>query len=119
MTQEQMSKIALLRDKLRRERNIKKTLPVSEHNGVVFTEVEGVTVTIGSGGGIDIPAVRTYRENPLDAATIADILFRKQQERDEDDPTRATSLETGHLSPRVNVAGRCENKACRCNSKTR
>jgi hypothetical protein len=119
MTDKQITRMALLQDKLRQERNIKKLLPVSEHNGLVFTQVEGVTLTIGSNGGIDIPAVRTYRENPLKAASIADIPFRKQHERDEDNPARASAYETSHLSPRVNSAGRCENKACRCNSETR
>jgi len=114
-----MTTIRLLQDKLRRERNITRPLSVSEHDGVVFTEVEGVTVTIGVGGGIDIPAVRTYRESPLDAAAIANTLFRKQHEHDEDDPARASAYETGHFSPRVNFAGRCENQACRCNLKTR
>jgi hypothetical protein len=114
----QKTALSLLQDKLQKERNIKTPLPQSEHNGFVFTEVGGVTVRIGSNGGIDIPAVRTYREHPSDAAAIADILFRKQHERDEDDPARARGFETGHLSPRVNFAGRCEEKACRCNSRT-
>lgn len=114
MTDKQREAIRLLQDKLRQERNIKTMLPVSEHNDCVFTEVEGVTVTIGRDGGFEIPAVRTYREHPLDAAAIADILFRKQRERYDDDPARAGAFKTGHLSPRVNFAGRCENKACRC-----
>jgi hypothetical protein len=119
MTEKQKTALGLLQDKLRQERKIKTPLPQSEHNGFVFTEVGGVTVRIGSNGGIEIPAVRTYRQHPLDAAVIADTLFRKQHERDEDDPARVGAFETGHLSPRVDFDGQCENKACRCNSKAR
>ena len=68
MTDEQTKIMTLLQRKLLRKRNIKTSLPVSEHNGLVFTEVEGVTVTIGSNGGIDIPAVRTFRDDPLDSS---------------------------------------------------
>ena len=119
MTGKQATAIMLLQRKLQPERNIKTTLHVTEHNGLVFTEVEGVTVTIGSNGGIDITAVRTFRDNPLDAAAAADMLFGKQYERDEDDLARAGAFSTSHLSPRVNFAGQCENKACRCNSQAR
>ena len=48
MTDKLATTITLLQHKLRQERNIKETLHVSEHNGFVFTEVEGVSVTIGS-----------------------------------------------------------------------
>lgn len=119
MTERQKIALSHLQDKLRKERNIKTPLSQSEHNGFVFTEVGGVTVTIGSNGGVAVPAVRTYREHPLDAAAMADILFRKQHERDEDNPARASAFETGHLSPRVDFNGWCENRACRCNLKTR
>ena len=56
-----MTKIRLLQDKLRQERNIKRTLPVREHNGLVFTEVEGVTVTIGIGKSTYLPSEHTGR----------------------------------------------------------
>jgi hypothetical protein len=94
MNEKQKAALSLLQDKLRKERNIKTTLPQSEHKGFVFTEVGGVTVTIGNKGGIEIPAVRTYRQHPLVAAVMADTLFRKQHERDEDDPARASGFET-------------------------
>jgi hypothetical protein len=118
MTPKQETIIALLQDKLRRERNIRQTLPEKENNGIVFVEVQGVTVAIGKNGGIDIPSVRTYCNPPLDAAARADILFREQHERDENAPERAGAFKTGHLGPRVSLAGRCDQRACHCWSST-
>ena len=51
MTEKQKTALSLLQDKLRKERNIRTPLSQREHNGFVFTEVEGVTVRIGSKGG--------------------------------------------------------------------
>ena len=103
MTEKQKTALSLLQSKLRKERNIKTLPPQSERNGVVFTEVEGVTVTIGGNGGIEIPSVRTYREHPLHATDIADILFRRQHECDEEDSARASAYENWPASARVSI----------------
>jgi hypothetical protein len=117
MTVKQKTALSRLQDKLRKERNIKTPLSQTEHNGFVFTEVGGVTVRIGSNGGIDIPAVRTYREHPLDAAVIADTLFfasstnaTKATQREQVPSKRATSARgsvlTGWARTRPAVATR-------------
>src|SRR5205814_8860536 len=102
-------------EKLREKRRILKKLPVDEYNGDVFTEVNGVNVKIGRAGGIELPAVRTYRD-PLDAAVNADTYFSQQRERAEANPKAAT-FRTGHFHPRFNPrTQRCagELKCPRC-----
>jgi hypothetical protein len=85
----------------------KQTLPISEYNGDVLTEIDGVTVKIGPSGGIEVPSLRSYLD-PFEAAVDAGGRFRRQQERDDRNPERAATFTTGHLNPRWDPSsGRC------------
>jgi hypothetical protein len=105
-----------LESELRARRGITKSLPDKgesrEH--CFFTEVEGVTVIIGQRGGIQLPAVRTYHKNPIDAAVYADDEFRKQDTH----ASTASHYDSGHLGPIVDTDWQCENKACPCKSES-
>jgi hypothetical protein len=110
----QKTALSLLQDKLQKERNIKTPLPQSEHNGFVFTEVGGVTVRIGSNRGIDIPAVRTYREHPSHAAPSRTYFFanstnatkttRREQEASRRGTSARVSILQGDAKRRLAVA---------------
>lgn len=93
MTDKQESTVRQLR------RRIKQELTMREYGRDVFTEVQGVTVKIGPGGGIDLPAIRHYTD-ALEAAIDAGGIFRRQRERDDANPTRAERFKTGHYNPR-------------------
>jgi hypothetical protein len=88
----------------------------SENGKYCFTEVQGVTVIIGPGGGYQIPSVRTYPETgrpgetALDAAVYADDFFRKQEKRG--------SYDTGHVGSIVGTDWRCNASICHCNKES-
>lgn len=116
MTAKQREIITRLQEVLRAKRRITEKLPITEHEGDVFTEVKGATVRIGRAGGIDLLAVRSYLD-AFDAAVSADMLFAQQQERDVANPSRASAFRTGHFNPRVDaITMRCsgDRKCPRC-----
>ncbi len=88
----------------------------SEDGKYLFTEVEGVTIIIGSGGGYQIPAVRTYPETgkpgetALDAAVFADDYFRRQDKR--------RDCDTGHLGSVVATDWKCNAPSCPCQQES-
>ena len=116
MNSAQKKAIEKLRTELLSRRKTAESPPI-ESDGFVFTEVEGVTVLIGDRGGYRIPAVRTYRQSPLEAAAIAKELFDAQWERDRENLEEASERVTGHFSGRVNPQWYCDNKACPCHSQ--
>jgi hypothetical protein len=108
-----------LQQELRTKRQIVTALSdkgESEDGKYFFTEVEGVTVIIGPGGGYQIPAVRTYSETgrpgetALDAAVYADDFFRRQGKRGDYD--------TGHVGSIVGTDWRCNAPSCPCNKES-
>ena len=114
MTDRQQAGIARLEDTLRTKRGITGPLPNRGNNasGFLFTEVKGITVTIGPMGGYGVPAVRTYPgtgkagETALDAAVYADEFWANQQKQG--------IFETGHDGPLVDPDGTCRNGSCPC-----
>jgi hypothetical protein len=108
----------LLQLELRARRGIVNPLPdkgESEGGKYFFTDVQGVTVIIGLGGGYQIPAVRSYPETgkpgetALDAAVCADEHFKKQEKSD---------CSTGHFGPVVNTEWSCNDVSCHCNKES-
>lgn len=114
MSRQQEASIARLQDALRIKRGI--TMPLrncgSNASGFLFTEVNGVTVTIGPRGGYGVPAIRRYPETgkpgetALDAAVYADEFWEKQQKQG--------NFETGHDGPLVHPDGTCRSSTCPC-----
>jgi hypothetical protein len=93
-----------------------------ESDGHVITVVEGVSVTIGPGGGFNIPAVRTYANgsdkyaDTFEAVVNADKCWKKQKERLRN---REFDLEKGkgHSKPIVDAAWGCGSADCPCRSE--
>ena|SRR5271166_2711589 len=107
-----------LRAELGSRRKTTEGLPIKgEGDGFVFTEVDGVTVTVGEDGGYHVPAVRTYRQSSLGAALTARELFDRQWERDRKNLLKAIGRVTGHLGPIVNVDWCCDDQECFCRSE--
>jgi hypothetical protein len=52
-----------------------------------FMDVEGVTVVVGTEGGYDIPAIRSY-DDAFTAASNAPRLWNQQKRRDDADHRR-------------------------------
>lgn len=95
---------------------LNQVLRIEEYGGEVFMENQGVTVKIGPEGGIEVPSLRSYGD-PFEAAVDAGALFRRQQERDDKNPTQAATFTTGHFNPRWDPrTRRCSgNRICpRC-----
>ena len=112
-------RIIQLRNELLSLRGITQPLQViSEDNGYVFTEVEGITVVLikraspKAFGGYILPAVMTYLETgqrpqtSLDAAVWADQRFAAQ--------SGAAVGQRGHLGPIVATSWRCAIENCPC-----
>jgi hypothetical protein len=75
-----------LQQDLRTSRQIVTPLAVkgeSEDGKYFFSEVEGVTVIIGPGGGYQIPAVRTYPETGKPGETALDAAVYAEAEADD------------------------------------
>lgn len=89
-----------------------------ESRGILFADVDGVTLMVYRDGLISIPAVRTYHPpkypTPIIAATLATELWTKQKARDDSNPDLAQSRRTGHLGPIVDLDLKCRNKICPC-----
>jgi hypothetical protein len=107
-----------LQEALRERRKIMTPLTdkgESEDGKYLFTEVEGVTIIIGPGGGYQIPAVRTYPETgtpgetALDAAIYADDYFRVQENR--------RYCDTGHFGSIVATNWKCNAPSCPCHQE--
>jgi hypothetical protein len=90
----------------------------SESRGVLFGEVDGITLVVYPNGLISIPAVRTYHPpnypTPVIAAASAKELWARQKARDDAQPDLAKSRRTGHLGPIVNHEWECQNEVCPC-----
>ena len=92
-----------------------------ESLGVLFADVDGVTLVVYPNGLINIPAVRTYHPpeypTPIVAALSAKELWAKQKARDDDRPETARNCRTGHLGPIVDLDLKCRNKVCPCQAE--
>jgi hypothetical protein len=93
-----------------------------ESRGILFAEVDGVTLMVYSDGLISVPAVRTYHPprypTPIIAAALATELWTKQKARDDANPVLAKSRATGHLGPIVGPDLKCRNKTCPCQQES-
>ena len=89
-----------------------------ESRGVLFADVDGVTLMVYSDGLISIPAVRTYHPprypTPIIAAALATELWKKQKARDDANLDLAKSRSTGYLGPIVDPDLKCRHKVCPC-----
>lgn len=89
-----------------------------ESRGVLFADMEGVTLMVYPNGLISIPAVRTYHPpkypTPVVAAASAKELWTRQKSRDDANPETAKTRRTGHLGPIVETDLKCRNKVCPC-----
>jgi hypothetical protein len=87
----------------------------AENSDCVFTEVDGVTVTVGVEGAYGVPSVRTY-DGGIQTAADARSLWTKQANRDALNSSKAAGYITGHLNPIVNADWRCSgDHECPCN----
>lgn len=93
-----------------------------ESRGVVFGDVDGITLVVYPNGLISIPAVRTYHPpnypTPVIAAASAKELWARQKVRDDAQPNLAKSRRTGHLGPAVDPKWECGNKGCPCHRES-
>jgi hypothetical protein len=119
MNLKQREALEVLQSRLQSERNLNHPLPDAiENESHLFTEVDGVTVVIGLGGGYQIPAVRSYPETKtpgekaIDAAVSARFWFDKQSKTAVDDGK-------GHVNPIVDADWRCGSGACPCRRQDR
>lgn len=116
VTTTQQQKLAELQDELLAQRGVSTRLPlVGEGDGYVFTEIGGVTVTIGPRGRYDIPAVRSFSEHGTpgeiarDAVLYADELWERQ---------KSGIYKTGHFSPIIDTDWKCGDDTCSCQAET-
>jgi len=93
-----------------------------ESRGILFAEVDGITLMVYDDGLISIPAVRTYHPpdypTPIIAATLATELWAKQKARDNSNTDLSKSRRTGHLGPIVDADLKCRNKVCPCHGQS-
>ena len=93
-----------------------------ESRGVLFGDVDGVTLVVYPNGLISIPAVRTYHppnySTPVIAAASAKELWAGQKVRDDARADLAKSRRTGHLGPIVDPDLKCRNKGCPCHQES-
>jgi hypothetical protein len=94
----------------------------SESRGILFADVDGVTLMLYSDGLISVPAVRTYHPprypTPIISAALATELWTKQKARDDAQPATAKSRVTGHLGPVVDPDLKCRNEHCPCHRES-
>jgi hypothetical protein len=90
----------------------------SVSRGVLFADVNGVTLMLYPNGLISVPCVRTYHSpkypTPVVAAASANELWDRQKARDDRNPVLAQSRRTGHLGPIVDADLQCGNTLCPC-----
>jgi hypothetical protein len=93
-----------------------------ESRGVLFADVDGVTLMLYPDGLISVPSVRTYHPpkypTPVAAAASANELWARQKARDDTNPFLAQSRRTGHLGPIVGQELKCGNKICPCHRES-
>jgi hypothetical protein len=89
-----------------------------ESGGILFADVDGITLMVYFDGLISIPGVRTYHPprypTPMIAAALARELWAKQKTRDDSNLDLAKSRRTGHLGPIVDHDLKCRNENCSC-----
>jgi hypothetical protein len=94
----------------------------SESRGVLFADVDAVTLMVYRDGVISIPAVRSYHPpkypTPIIAAALATVLWSKQKARDDANRDLAKSRVTGHLGAIVDPDLKCRIKDCRCQNES-
>ena len=88
MNNAQRVAIGRVQDALMSQRNVRVVLRIQSENtdGLVFTEVDGVTVIIGVQGGYKIPAIRSY---PTGVDSVVNVRSLWQQQRGGISPTRS------------------------------
>jgi len=93
-----------------------------ESRGILFADVDGVTLMVYLDGLISIPAVRTYHPprypTPIIAAALATELWTRQKARDDANRGLAKSRVTGHLGPIVDPDLKCRIGDCRCQTES-
>jgi hypothetical protein len=89
-----------------------------ESRGILFADVDGITLMVYRDGLISIPAVRTYHpprySTPIIAAVLAEELWTRQKTRDDGNLDTAKSRRTGHLGPIVGPDLKCRTHYCPC-----
>ena len=118
MNNRQEAAIRRLQEALVSQRNVTVTVPVQFENGdgLVFTEVDGVTLIIGVQGGYKIPAIRSYPTR-IESAVNARSLWQQQGEWDLSNPVEARRHRTGHLRPTVGNDLKCGANDCPCSNE--
>jgi len=121
MTDQQTEFSMQLQDELARRGHPPVEWPESKapgSTGVLFTEVDGVTVTLAPNGLLNVSAVRSYQwpkyPTPVIAAACAGELWKRQKARDDANIERARRWRTGHLAPIVGHDLKCGNELCPC-----
>jgi hypothetical protein len=89
-----------------------------ESPGVLFADVDGVTLMIYTDGLINIPARCSWsfdKYTDVTAAACAKELWARQKRRDDANPKAATKRAGGHLGPIVGPNLKCgQGRAPRC-----
>lgn len=91
----------------------------SESPGVLFKDVDGVTLMIYTDGLINIPAVRSWDTKKyyhVTAAACAKELWSRQKIRDDADRNTAKQRHTGHLDSIIGFDLKCRDIECPCHN---
>ena len=125
MTNEQNAYSIQLQEELARRGHVSVEWEESyapESRELLFTQVDGVTVTLAPNGLLNVSAVRTYHPpkypTPVIAAACAGELWERQKARDDAKIELAKTRSTGHLGPVVGHDLRCGNPACPCRAES-
>ncbi len=112
MNPRQQAAVTALQNALLSQRGINTPLPNrgTSAQGYVFTEVQGVTLCIGPGGGYILPAVRSYPPNSLQAAVDAAVEFQKNKP--------GGPYKSGHRLGIVGINWSCGDPNCDCANET-
>jgi hypothetical protein len=89
----------------------------SESRGVLFAEVDGVTLMVYPDGLINIPARCSWsfdKYTHVTAAACAKVLWARQKKRDDNNPEAAKKRAGGHLGPLVGPDLKCRVDDCPC-----
>jgi hypothetical protein len=85
--------------------------------GILFADVDGITLMIYSDGLINIPAVRSWDPKKyyhITAAACANELWSRQKTRDDAGRITAKQRRTGHLDSIIGFDLKCRDAECPC-----
>jgi hypothetical protein len=89
----------------------------AESRGVLFAEVDGVTLMVYPDGLINIPSRCSWsfdKYTHITAAACAKELWARQKRKDDDHPNAAKERAGGHLGPIVGPDLKCGIEDCPC-----